>query len=179
MRRRELLISAGTLLSAGAVWAAVRDLPAGAPPPGADAESRDFVEQICDIVIPDSDTPGARRAGVPVFFFLALAHGLAGTEAADLGRLRDQLGMAAGKQVHELDRQELQRLIAGIDAGAYQDKTSVWPRLKRVVIMGYYTSQTGASQELQYSPVPGRFDPDVPVTAATRASSNDWVGQQF
>ena len=46
MKRRELLISAGTLLSAGAVWAAVRELPAGAPPPGADAESRDFVERM-------------------------------------------------------------------------------------------------------------------------------------
>jgi Gluconate 2-dehydrogenase subunit 3 len=179
MQRRELLISAGSLLSAGAVWAAVRKLPAGALPPGADAESREFVELMCDIVIPDSDTPGARRAGVPAFFFVALAHGLAGTEAADLGRLREQVRVASGKQALKLDRQELQTLIAGIDAGAYQDKASVWPRLKRVVIMGYYTSQIGASQELQYSPVPGRFDPDVPVTLTTRASSNDWVGQQF
>ena len=39
-------------------------------------------------------------------------------------------------------------------------------------MVGYYTSEAGASKELIYDLVPGRFDPDIPVTAATRAMEN-------
>jgi hypothetical protein len=45
--------------------------------------------------------------------------------------------------------------------------------------MGYYTSEIGASQELQYQLVPGRFDPDLPVKPGDRAWSSDWIGQGF
>jgi hypothetical protein len=56
---------------------------------------------------------------------------------------------------------------------------SAWPRIKRLIVMGYYTSEVGAAQELQYALVPGRFDPDVPVKPGDRGWSSDWVGQQF
>lgn len=41
---------------------------------------------------------------------------------------------------------------------------------------GYYTSETGASKELRYELIPGRFDPDIAVTRQFRALSNDWTG---
>ena len=36
-----------------------------------------------------------------------------------------------------------------------------WPTIKGLILIGYYTSEIGASQELRYVLVPGRFDPDV------------------
>ena len=45
--------------------------------------------------------------------------------------------------------------------------------------MGYYTSEAGATQELRYTLVPGRWDPDVPLKPGDRGSSSDWVGQTF
>jgi Gluconate 2-dehydrogenase subunit 3 len=179
MHRRELLMGAGSLLAAGAVWSAVHKLPLSASLPGETAATRAFVERLCDIIIPDSDTPGARRAGVPSFVFVALAHGLADAGPADLGLLLEAVRTSAARDPHGLSLPQLQSAIAQIDAAAYQSRDSYWARLKKVIILGYYTSQIGAAQELQYAPVPGRFEPDLPATPQSRAVSNDWVGQQF
>jgi hypothetical protein len=178
MKRREVLTGAASLLAAGAVWAVARKHPAVSLP-GDTPATRAFVERLCDIVIPDTDTPGARRAGVPDFFFVALAHGLADSSPADLEQLRRNVRADGGREPQDLDAQALHDLIARIDAAAYQARGSYWARLKKVVILGYYSSEIGASQELRYELVPGRFEPDLPVTAETRALSNDWVGQHF
>ena len=54
-----------------------------------------------------------------------------------------------------------------------------WPRLKGLILIGYYTSEIGASQELRYILVPGHFDPDVPLEPGDRAWSSDWTGVKF
>jgi hypothetical protein len=41
-------------------------------------------------------------------------------------------------------------------------------RLKELVVLGYYTSEVGATQELVYLPVPGRFDGDLALGDASR-----------
>ncbi|MEP6732041.1 MAG: gluconate 2-dehydrogenase subunit 3 family protein [bacterium] len=41
--------------------------------------------------------------------------------------------------------------------------------MKELTLLGYYTSQPGATKELQYNPVPGRFDGCVPIAKVGRA----------
>jgi hypothetical protein len=43
--------------------------------------------------------------------------------------------------------------------------------MKELTLLGYYTSQIGATQELKYAPVPGRFDGCVPFATVGRAWS--------
>jgi hypothetical protein len=179
MKRREVLSGAASLLAAGAVWAAVRKVAPAALLPGETPAARAFVERLCDIVIPDTDTPGARRAGVPAFLFLALAHGLESSSSADLDQLLKDIRAGAGREAHQLDAQHLHDAVAAIDAKAFESRGSYWSRLKKVIIIGYYTSEIGGSQELRYELAPGRYEPDLPVTADTRALSNDWVGLHF
>ena len=40
--------------------------------------------------------------------------------------------------------------------------------LKELVLVGYYTSQIGATQELHWNPVPGRFEPCVHAAPAEK-----------
>jgi hypothetical protein len=40
--------------------------------------------------------------------------------------------------------------------------------IKELVIVGYYTSQPGATKELRYVQVPGRFDGCVPMSKIGR-----------
>jgi hypothetical protein len=53
-----------------------------------------------------------------------------------------------------------------------------WHTIKNLILIGYYTSEVGGSQELQYELVPTRFDPDLPMTSATRLF-DDWTAIDF
>jgi hypothetical protein len=54
-----------------------------------------------------------------------------------------------------------------------------WHTIKNLILIGYYTSEVGGSQELQYELVPTRFDPDLPMTSATRAYSERLDGNRL
>lgn len=180
MKRRELLAGAGWAAAASAVWALV---PRGV---AASDVGDALLERLCDLVIPDTDTPGARAALVPAFVALALQHGLADATRADRLTLQRRLDREAGGTFLELDAARQQAVLAPLDAATFaRDPAAAavgepaWARIKKLIVMGYYTSEAGATQELQYNLVPGRWDPDVPVKPGDRASSSDWVGQTF
>jgi Gluconate 2-dehydrogenase subunit 3/TAT (twin-arginine translocation) pathway signal sequence len=170
MHRREVLKGAGALAAATALW---RSLLARSPP-AADP----WLDALCDVVIPDSDTPGARKAGVASFVRLAAAHGLAGSSPADLTELKHQLDHA-DTPFERLSGADQHAVLVTVDARDAANPATQWARIKKLILMGYYTSQIGASQELHYQLVPGRFDPDVPVHPGDRAWSSDWIGQGF
>jgi hypothetical protein len=178
MQRREFLASSASLSAAVALWSALRA-------PAADAARSQpvndpLLDRICDLVIPDTDTPGARAVGVPTFMKLALAQGFAGSSPADREQLETLLRDAAGgTSFLSLPPPRQQEVLVNIDSAAYTERGSLWARMKSLILMGYYTSEAGATRELRYQLVPGRFDPDVQQKAGDRASSNDWTGQRF
>ena len=71
--------------------------------------------------------------------------------------------------------------LAAIDSEAFasRDSVSPWKPLKALILTGYYTSEAGASQELRYELVPGRYDPDIPLAPTDRAWSSDWTAVEF
>jgi hypothetical protein len=178
MQRREFLASSAALSAAVALWGVLRA-------PAADAALTQVVDDplldcVCDLVIPDTDTPGARKVGVAGFMKLAMAHGLAGSSPADHAQLETLLRDAAGgASFLSLSPARQHEVLVGVDRAAYAERGSLWARMKSLILMGYYTSEAGATQELRYQPVPGRFDPDVLQKPGDRASSNDWTGQRF
>ncbi len=187
MDRRELLrLSAGlagggALAAAAALWPAARAAEraharghAAAPP------ADPLLAAVCDAIIPDTDTPGARSAGVPAWLPLAMRHGLAGSLPGDREALGRELDAATGGGFLALGAEQRRLACARVDAGAWAPgSSSAWPRVKALVLMGYYSSEAGATRELQYQLVPGRFDPDVPVEPGQRAWSSDWMSRGF
>ncbi len=166
---------------------------------GASAMQRRLLTVVSDLVVPATDTPGAVAAGVPAFVELALAHGLNGTGpriagAAIQGPARTPpppsgLGLVDWLQ-QDLDRRsggflaappaQQQAALAALDQAGYApDAPPHWRNLKGLILIGYYTSQIGGSEELQYVGVPGRFDPDLPLPANNRAWSSDWTALAF
>ena len=88
---------------------------------------------------------------------------------AQLGVVRDALARASG-------------LLAALDAAAFASPEPAadsaefaWRHLKAAIVAGYYTSEIGASQELVYEPVPGRFE-NIRLTPDFRSRSNDGFG---
>ncbi|MEA1652798.1 gluconate 2-dehydrogenase subunit 3 family protein [Nitrospirillum sp. BR 11164] len=89
--RRAVLLGGLTLAAAPAIWSLVKAAPAVAAPAPVTLQDR-----LCDLVIPDTDTPGALKAGVPAFLDAALAHGLLGADAGTLAKVAADLDVRAG-----------------------------------------------------------------------------------
>ena len=203
--RREFVGAAGLLaLALGlpactTASAGTPDLAAALPPEEAPSDRQlAMLRELAQVVIPATDTPGAGDAGVGAFVAMALAHGMEASRAplppaaqafaaarflrAD-GSLRyvdwldDQLGAAFLEDSAEARLEK----VRAIDAAAYAADAGAhpWRKVKALILLGYYTSEIGGAQELRYAPLPGRFDPAVPVQPGERAYSNEWTGVEF
>lgn len=160
-----------------------------------------LIREVSQLVLPRTSTPGAGEVGVGEFVVLALAHGLEGSRnpaagAAMPALARFRRGDGSLNHLpwleHELDRhghgdflsqrrEEQARGLAALDAAAFSDGSGEhpWKTIKALILTGYYTSEVGATQELRYELVPGRWEPDLLLTPADRAWSSDWTAVEF
>ena len=139
----------------------------------------EIVATIAEHIIPATDTPGARAAGVhryvdallsryyPATYRDAFIAGLSQTDQLAQTRFGAPfLRAPADKQVallRELDTQAyLAREAAGRDA-SLADAALFFRRLKEHTLTGYYTSEIGATKELRQNPM-GTFK-DVPYSS--------------
>jgi hypothetical protein len=158
----------------------------------AEADPRySFVDRLSDLVIPDTSTPGASKARVGVFVLLAVDHQMGSLAPASLERVRTALDAAAaaagtagtaGADFMTAPPARANGLLSALDAAAFAKPDAAadsvdlaWRHLKAAIVAGYYTSEIGASQELVYEPVPGRFA-NIRLTADFRSRSNDGFG---
>ena len=116
-----------------------------------------LVTTIADMIIPtDAHSPGAKAAGVPAFIDLMVSESSQETQAL----WRD--GLAA------VERMSREKFSAGFDAATEEQRAKLltdiskderkpntveerfWVAIKNLVIDGYYTSEIGIHQDLQY-----------------------------
>ncbi len=117
------------------------------------------ISRIADLIIPATDSPGAIAAGVPAYIDLVIARNSDQqlVMADGLRWLDSEAARKAGKRFHELtEAQQLSILEPLCDAA---DSTSGMARgrniqffalIKSLTADGYYTSEAGLMQELQY-----------------------------
>lgn len=161
-----------------------------------------IAKDVAQVLIPRTDTPGGADVGADDFLVLALAHGLDGTRVPASGNdiqganavynradgtldhlswLEDQLDRHARGDYLAAPLARRQAALDAIDAAAFANHgaSGPWPKIKGLLLTGYYTSEAGGSKELRYELVPGRFDPDLPLRPADRAWSSDWTAVEF
>ena len=128
-----------------------------------------LLAEIADVIIPATDTPGAKAAGAEAFIVRVLrdCHPFAEQESFYAGIARiDTAGREAhGKPFAELSSEQKNALIR---ATAESDR-AFFKRLREFVVTGYFISEIGATQALEYVPVPGRFEGDVPLRPGQKA----------
>ena len=181
IRRRDVLLGAialvggsASLFGCGREDAAVPELHRG----GSrffDAQQMQLLRRIVDIVIPETDTPGALGAGVDTFFDILMAEWASEqTRSRYVALLRGIDARAAalyGTGFAACESGQQQRLVADIDAGSFRDEVEFrdFRDFRNLIIAGYYTSEVGASVELRFELVPGRYLPCVPLAEIGRA----------
>ena len=185
--RREALACltrlAGGALSApvvSAVLAGCRARPAGDDwtPAVLDAGQLELVGTLVDLIIPRTDTPGAREAGVPAFIDKLLADWVDSADRsrflAGLATLDDDARRAHGDAFRGLAVDQQRAMLTRLDQEAIRareddvDPPPFFAVLKEWTLVGYYTSEAGASRELQWVAAPGRYDADLPLSQVGR-----------
>lgn len=139
-----------------------------------------LLEHVVDLMIPETDTPGALGAGVHRFIDMMLAEWAdersATTVVRALREIDEQALDAHGVPFAELDDATRFLVLERIDTEAYAGIAAVSPyvTLKKLILLGYYTSEPGATVELIYDPIPGEYEGCVPLADIGRAYYKHW-----
>jgi hypothetical protein len=175
MQRRELISRLASSFTALSISPALADLVANyAPEPGLpgvtpgvlNAAQLSQLRVLVDCVIPDTDTPGANAAGVPAFISYLLKHGYPEQEQAQfksgLVALEEAAVPRFGKIFSACSHAQQIQLLTDLEAESLrQEEASTAAtfvvRMKELTVLGYYTSEIGATAELNYLAIPGPY----------------------
>ena len=158
----------------------------GAQPEPFPAAHKERLAALCELIIPQTDTPGAIQAGVPAFVADMYAHwmvpaerktvvdGLAGLErAAQATHGRGFTACTPAQQTALLEparkaAASYQQRSHGMDGRLADPAAPFFFKMRDLVTLGYFTSEAGVNGELAYVPVPGRWDADVDTNTWNR-----------
>lgn len=122
--------------------------------------------EYAEIMIPRTDTPGAREAGVPEALDALMRNWASEQRQEDFRALIDEIGGAG-----LLSRSSAERLefVRRFDADKMGKGDPVYGRFRELVLTLYYLSEAGATKELRYELVPGKWEPAITIGTDTRA----------
>jgi gluconate 2-dehydrogenase gamma chain len=192
MNRREVLqrvaMLMGGAISAPAVLAVLNGCSpkpsAGWQPLFLSKEEGAMVEDVAELILPRTTTPGAREVGVPAFIDVILkdvyptedqARFVSGLKDFDTQaqsahgkpflQLQPAQRMSFLQQVHDAAA-AAEKVQADKDVPAGERKRPFVLMMKELTLLGFFTSQIGATQVLQYVAVPGGFQACIPIAEA-------------
>jgi hypothetical protein len=127
-----------------------------------------------ELIIPATDTPGARAAGVPQFVDRAVATFCTPADVEVIKGALDRMEADAqaqhGAAFAAISPAQQAALLMGYDtARGAPARPLGYSALKELVTVGYFTSEPGATKALRYDPVPGEYHGCVPLKDIGRA----------
>jgi hypothetical protein len=176
VNRRALLLGAVVLLGgAGALTRLLRDESADTGNgPLLSARQFSLLEEIVDVMIPATDTPGALAAGVPALIRGMLTSWASPESRAEIAGVLEDFDKHAwaryGTAFVELQPERRMELVRGFDEDRMSRQDPAYSKFKYLVLLGYYHSEIGATQELRYELIPGAWRSCVPLSEIGRAS---------
>ena len=129
-----------------------------------------IVNALADTIIPETDTPGAVNVGVPGFIermvtdiYTEEHRSLFIEGLNDFDRICQS---ETGQSFADLNDQQKLDFASGRNRLAIENEVMEGPQFflifKELTMVGFFTSEAGATQVLNYNPVPGYFDGCVP-----------------
>ncbi|WP_312162119.1 gluconate 2-dehydrogenase subunit 3 family protein [Phenylobacterium sp.] len=147
-------------------------------PAALDAEQARALDAAAELIIPRTDTPGAREAKVPQFVDRAIATYCEPAQAqllkSGLTQMDADARAAHGVVFAALKPAQQAELLTRYEQEAIAARKAWKPRhffsvLKEYVTIGYFTSEPGATLALNYDPVPGEYHGCIPLADVGRA----------
>jgi len=140
-----------------------------------------YLDEISETIIPTTNTPGAKAAKVGTFMTVMVNDCYDEKDQKIFKEGMGKLNAASDKKFSSgfMDISAAQRteLLTEIDkeqleynkTKKQEDPNHYFRMLKELTLIGYFTSEVGATQALRYLPVPGRYDGDMPYKKGDKA----------
>lgn len=137
-----------------------------------------LISDVAEIIIPRTNTPGAKDVGVPSFVDLMLKDVYAKEDQnrfiEGLTAFDNDAKQVYGDPFNELDDEQKAEFVKkkhdeAIQAEKSDNKPEQRPfilMMKELTMLGFFTSEPGATQVLQYDPVPGAYKGCIPLSEA-------------
>lgn len=130
-------------------------------------EQAEFIARVCDIIIPETDTAGAREAGVPSYIddmvFVMWEdddkNEFLNKLDAFMKKANRELGTAFIEASSEQCKQFIYKehdIVFGGTVDWNRPRPFIWT-MKELTVTGYFTSEVGMTEVLQYSKIPAFY----------------------
>ncbi|MSU66119.1 MAG: gluconate 2-dehydrogenase subunit 3 family protein [Opitutus sp.] len=173
MNRRDAIHRAGLLAGAATLWASLpaRTWAALAAPAGWSAEEENLLSLIGDTIIPaTASSPGAGSVGIGRFIITQAGECyVAGTGEAlrrGLREIRDASQREFSKPFEDLNVAQREKVLTDYErqaSGGRGNAINPFRLMKELTLLGYFTSEPGATRALRYLPVPGGYRGSLPL----------------
>lgn len=180
MHRRDILKGVGIITLYGSLPAILSEFLASCKsgdklhPQFFTAEEFSLLENIIDILLPRTTTPGGVDTNVPSFID-KVVNDCMGSE--DQQRIRKGLQGIKDQSFSSLNDNEKKQLVSSIDEKAFKDdEASAWFRImKKIALIGHFTSQEGMTTALKYAKVPGDYKACIPYKKGEKAMAKTFL----
>jgi hypothetical protein len=173
MNRREALervaILMGSTLSAPMIAGVLGQVTNKGTSVNVTAEQENLLAEIADIIIPTTDTLGAKAASVEKFIVRVMR---------DCYKKDDQEVFYKGLAKFDADSNtKFGKSFVGLDIAQKNEmvKLSItenkdfFQKMKELTTTGYFTSEIGATKALEYLPIPGKYEGCIPLKKGQKA----------
>ena len=140
-----------------------------------------YLDEIAETILPTTNTPGAKAAGVGAFMTVMVNDCYDEKDQQvffeGMKRLNEASDKKFDKSFMDIDAAQRKALLTEIDTEAKkhmadkkpEDTKHYFRMMKELTLLGYFTSEIGATQALRYVAVPGKYDGCVPYKRGDRA----------
>lgn len=142
-------------------------------PESMNKEEGQMIAQLAETILPKTDTPGAIEAGVHSYIDIALKSLITDEDREGFKLWMSDFAQRAqssiGKSFVDADPAERAKFLGTYEATAKEGKEkgdlllgAYW-RVKEQMLLGYFTSELGATKALIFDPIPGEYNGCVPM----------------
>jgi Gluconate 2-dehydrogenase subunit 3 len=136
-----------------------------------------LLEEVCNIILPRTSTPGAADIQLAWFIELTVKNCLPAEDQSKIKKGLQQLQHYNGASFSSLTAAEKINAIKETDHAAFKDDTGkAWFRIiKKLALIGYFTSQEGVTNALNYVKVPGNYQACIPYKKGNKAMAKTFL----
>jgi hypothetical protein len=141
-----------------------------------------YLDEIADTIIPATDTPGAKDAKVGQFMTVMVKDCYNDKDQKVFLDGMNKLNDASKKKFNgtgfmKITPEQRKELLNELDKEQKdyaknkkkEDPAHYFTMMKQLTLLGYFTSEPGATKALRYVAVPGRFDACIPYKKGDKA----------
>lgn len=185
---QQLMLYCGGISSPGVVQAMLNDVSQVARSTSLlSAQQAKICSIASELIIPETDTPGAIAAGVPAFIEQMVSHWYTANEReiffSGIDTMnhfcatqfaKDFINSNAAQQTAAIEEMQGQAASYTPPAQSFGFKANVdeaspfFLKLRELTVVGYYSSEVGATQEHLYDPMPMDYNGDASLAESGR-----------